>query len=464
MPYRREAALLLLLTVLPATHASITLEWEPRSSYSTVGRHHPITFANETHAFLLGGTTPDSAAANDFYLYEEATDQWTDLSTTGSAFPGEPRSFGYGVVLNNRADHPKAYLGFGASAGGARLGDLWEFDMTTHVWKELAPCPGAGRRHPSMVAVSNTDRHSIQVGLGDGYIGDNNDQFSNFNDYWSYDIETDEWTQLPDFPGSRRHHPFFFGLGDVSLVGLGHSDGQDPYIERDFYSYHTTDGWGREPDFASYHVTPTERYLQTKEARVAGTQFSIDLPLQESAIDNKSLFGSLGFVLSGDGDDHDAMLEGEFHAFYPANSNNLPIDTIVSSTNGISSGIAAATAATSTAVPVEDSNAASWRQLPSHPGSSRWAPGSFVMRGTARAYFTSGYDRATGTLHSDVWRIDLSPLFRKGNSTVADGENDFEDTTVSTNAASGTLGIVGSRREFAVAGVVVLALSSTLLL
>ena len=477
--YRAATLLMLLLGALPAL-ASISLEWEPRSSYASstttasVGRHHPITFANETHAFLLGGTTPDSSAANDFYLYQESTDQWTDLTNTPSAFPGTARSFGYGVVLNS-AQHPKAYLGFGASPTGERLRDLWEFDMTTHTWKQLASCPGLGRRHPSMVPVYVHDdttgssiKWHIHVGLGDGYIGDNNDQFSNFNDYWSYDIDSDAWTPLPDFPASRRHHPFFFGIGGVSYTGLGHSDGQDPYIERDFYSFRETassllegGGWGREPDFASYDVdSTTERFLQTEEARVAGTQFSIDLPLRGSTSDSiESLVGSLGFVLSGDGDNHDFMSEGEFHAFYPANSFALPVDTIVSTTtSGISSGISVATAATAVTVSQDDRNAAWWRRLPSHPGPSRWAPGSFVMRGTARVYFTSGYDRSSGTLHSDVWRIDLSPLFRKGNATVANTENTestVADTTPSSSSStSGAPALFPFLRSMAVTGAI----------
>jgi len=72
------------------------------------------------------------------------------------------------------------------------------------------------------------------------------------------------------------------------------------------------------------------------------------------------------------------MSEGEFHAFVP---------------------------------PGEGRDDGTWVRLSPHPGVSRWAPGSFVLRGTARAYFTSGYDRQAGTLHSDLWSIDLSPLF-----------------------------------------------------
>jgi N-acetylneuraminic acid mutarotase len=390
------------------------LEWRAQTSFdrsataavtsSSNGRHHPIVFANETHAFLWGGTTSTAAAANDFYLYDAATDAWTELlltapssssSADADAFP-PARSFAYGIVLNELY-HPKAYIGFGANGDGIPLNDLWEFDMTTLAWRALAACPCRGRNHPSMVSVYNNGQWTIHMGLGDSY--DDNGKFTNLNDYWSYDIDSDTWQPLSDFPSSKRHHPFYFPLHGASYVGLGHSDGNNPYIERDFYSYHVANNntWRREPDFASYGylddqssssspltvgAAATSLVVTTTEARVAGTQFSIELPLVgANGPPDNLLPGAIGFVLSGDGDDHRYMPTGEFHAFYPANN---------------------ATTTNATAW---------WRQLTPHPGGARWAPGSFVLRNTATAYFCCGYDRATGMLHSDVWSIDLSSLF-----------------------------------------------------
>lgn len=337
-------------------------------------RHHPITFANETHAFLMTGSTIEQSVTSDFYLYDAASDTWTDLLSNASTFP--PRSFGYGVVLNIPF-HPKAYIGMGVGET-TLLNDLWEFDMTTHAWKELASMPGPGRRHPAMNAVRKTnhgnreedtaEQWEIHVGLGDGSAG-------NLKDWWIYDIATDTWQSAPDLPAVGRHHPFHFTLGAYSYAGLGHSR---QGIERDWFRMENRT-WIAEPDFESYN---DEGVLVTTEARVAGTQFSIELNgasyslFQESSV---PLTGSLGFVLSGDGDDHGSMVEGEFHAF--------------------------------------DRTTGRWHVLPPHPGMSRWAPGSFVMRGSAVAYFTSGYDRTSRALFNDLWRIDLTPLFMEQNSS-----------------------------------------------
>ena len=62
-----------------------TLTWIPRSSYDatpdeSLGRHHPITFANETHGFVLGGSTFAVGAVPDLHVYDEASDVWIDAS------------------------------------------------------------------------------------------------------------------------------------------------------------------------------------------------------------------------------------------------------------------------------------------------------------------------------------------------------------------------------------------------
>jgi hypothetical protein len=126
--------------------------------------------------------------------------------------------------------------------------------------------------------------------------------------------------------------------------------------------------------------------------------------------------------LSGDGDDHESMETGEFHAFYPASG---------SSTDGSTK-----------------SAAAWWRQLTPLPGRARWAPGSFVLRGTTTAYFCCGYDRVTTILHEDMWSIDLSALFttEPPTTTTNDVGNDVNQngTAPTTDSSLVTGGDNGS--------------------
>ncbi len=334
-----------------------SLTWESRAAFPGGGRHHPICFANATHGFVLTGSTLTSAYTSDLWVYEAATDTWTDLSETSSAFPGAARTQSYGVAATLDCSNTKAYLGFGFS-DGTILNDWWEFDMATHEWKQLAEFPGEGRRHPAMNFVEPLGE--IHVGLGDGIYG-------NYDDYWSYNIEKDEWKQLADFPSSQRHHPFMFSINSDSYVGLGHDN---VGIERDWYRYDAVGGrWNKENDFASYSWSDSSSPITT-EARVAGTEFSV-----AGSCDSET---TLGFVLSGDGDDHSSMASGEFHVFDPQSSH--------------------------------------WHELPPHPGFSRWAPGSFVLMGTSQVYFFGGYDRLFGIYNSDLWTMDMKPLFVETDS------------------------------------------------
>lgn len=205
----------LVVAVISLPHTAAQLQWEELTGYPGPGRHHPITFANETHGFLLTGTTLESFVTNDFYVFEEASGEWTDLTNTKSQFPGDSRSFGYGVVLP-QANHPKAYIGMGLGTQNfLDLNDLWEFDMQTHAWRQLASLPGPGHRHPAMNVVETTNGWEIHVGFGDNQV------LGNLRDWWIYDIETDTWKEGPSLPGIPRHHPFYFSLGQYSYAGLG---------------------------------------------------------------------------------------------------------------------------------------------------------------------------------------------------------------------------------------------------
>lgn len=305
-------------------------QWQRKASYPGPSRHHPVTFANATHGFLLTGSC---FSANGYsleydnlvYVYNKKEDSWTESNTP---FPGEPRSFAYGIAVDSR----NAYVGFGASEYDY-LHDLWHLDMLTMEWTRLADCDCVGRRHPAMAAVEG----KIYVGLGDGVI---DGQWQNLKDFHEYDISTDTWRQIDDFRLSKGIIRFTLVSTTPSTlvwatVGMGSS-------AIGTSSMQTHPGW---------HF-PTSR-VTAHAKRVAGTQGTVQ--------DCK-----LGFVLSGDGDNHSYMKTGEFHVYS------------------------------------EDS----WTSLTPHPGRSRWAPGSFVI-GT-EVFFTSGMDRKARMVFNDLWSIGIS--------------------------------------------------------
>ena len=93
------------------------------------------------------------------------------------------------------------------------------------------------------------------------------------------------------------------------------------------------------------------------EGRVAGTQFS---------------YSGKGYVLSGDGDDHTSMETGEMWSYDPV----LNV----------------------------------WDSLPPHPGTSRWAPASFVIDGVVYLYNGTTTVSGGNAYVSDAYSFDLKEM------------------------------------------------------
>ena len=306
----------LLIGFLLLSGATVAQDWESVAPMPS-GKHHPVTFSLDGLGYAITGTEGVFTPTRDVFQYNPETNEWSTLPL----FPGAARSFAIGKAYNG-----KGYLGFGASTS-AYFNDIWEYDPTTEQWTPLTTCPCSGRRHPAMIIKND----KMYVGLGDDANGD-------LGDWYVYDMANDSWAQAPDIPGDGRHHPFQFDAGDDVYTGMGHSG---PVIYRDWYRFNvTTNQWEQMADFPG-------------EARVAGTQFG---------------WQGKGYVLSGDGDDHGFMEQGEFWEY--------------------------------------DSETDEWTQLPSHPGISRWAPGSFVIDGAV--YFLAGQNRQNGVILNDMWKYQLT--------------------------------------------------------
>lgn len=347
---------LLLFVLFLSVNFVFAQVWEQVASLpggASDARHHPVTFSIDGFGYLLTGTV-NNAPSDDFMRYDPVADSWEMLPD----FPGPSRSYSYGTARGS-----KAYVGFGGTDFSV-LNDLWEYDSATDEWEQLASCPCEGRYHPAFIQLDD----KIYVGLG------NNTE--NLDDWWEYDIPSNSWTQKDDLPGPSRHHPYYFGIDGIAYVGFGHGNtvGGQMSIYNDFYMFDpVTDEWTQLNDFDG-------------EGRVAGTQFD---------------YNGKGYILSGDGDNHSHMEEGEFWEYEPLT------DT--------------------------------WFQLPSHPGSSsRWAPGSFVIND--HAYFMCGLSSVQ--LESDMMRFPLDGI------VGVEDEDSMNDLSIYPNPVSTVLIIDADLRTF----------------
>ncbi len=269
------------------------------------------------------------------------------------------------------------YMLTGTNNFGSLTDDFFRYDPVADIWATLGDFPGGAR--------------SFAIGAeyqGLAYVGFGVSNTQYFNDLWSYDAQNDQWTQLASCPGAARRHPSMMAADGKIYVGLGNDNSGDL---KDFWVYDIQgDSWSQLPDIPAssrHHPfqfaigkevfsgmghggqiiyddwykwdTVNNNWLAMTdfpgEARVAGTQFSNQ---------------GYGYVLSGDGDNHSFMSTGEMWRYNPAN------DT--------------------------------WTQLPSHPGRSLWAPGSFVINDTI--YFMGGFNRQFSSYPNTMYKFHLNPL------------------------------------------------------
>ncbi len=313
----RLKILLYIIGFLVVQHSIKGQDWTQVSSLpdSFNQTHHSFAFSLNNLGFIVAGSS-NSGVHDDFYQYDPVNDIWTELNN----FPGSARGYAIGDTWDG-----KAYFGFGYD-GNNYLNDLWVFNYEDMSWTQLASCPCSARAHPALIAHND----KVYVGMGNGSSG-------NMNDWWVYDISLNSWAQKDNLPSAPRHHPFQFGIDNFVYAGFGHGNG----IFNNWFRFDTiNENWD---EVASLPA----------EGRVAGTQFS---------------YNGIGYVLSGDGEDHSSMETGEFWAYDPS------LNT--------------------------------WYELPPHPSSSRWAPASFILEGEVYIINGTSYNQYV----SEIYKFDLNSL------------------------------------------------------
>ena len=254
------------------------------------------------------------------------------------------------------------YVGLGSNNSEV-YSDFYQYDPKTNVWKKLNSFAG-GRRTLSYGVAYNgkaytgfgedgikvfkdfweynptSDNwtelkscdcearvHPAMLSIKDKiYVGmGTNLNNQNLNDWWEYDITNNKWLQKASLPGLKRHHPFYFSVNDKAYVGFGH--GTEKIEDKIIYK-----------DFYQYSPE-TDTWKQLKNfpgsGRVAGTQFD---------------YNGFGYILSGQGETHQNFATGELWKYDPTND--------------------------------------SWSALLPHEGTSRWAPGNFMI--DKKLYFVGG--------------------------------------------------------------------------
>jgi N-acetylneuraminic acid mutarotase len=303
--------------------------------------------------------------------------QWADVQPLPDNFRTD-HSFGF--ALND-----KGYVVTGSFQDNTgqiyTSSNFYSYSSTDDSWTKLSDFPGKSRGF----SIGDTWNGKAYLGFG---IHVDSLTFSEeyLKDLWVFDPNLNTWTQLAPCPCEPRIHPAMIAQNGKIYIGLGGSEFGNL---KDWWEYDiATNSWSQKIDFPSHHrhhpyqfgigdyvytglghgteypviysswyrynpITNSwsEMSALPAEGRVAGTQFS---------------HNNYGYVLSGDGSDHNSMAEGEFWQYDPADD--------------------------------------SWFQMPSHPGSSRWAPASFIL--DDHVYLING--SSYGIYESQNYKYDLN--------------------------------------------------------
>ena len=109
--------------------------------------------------------------------------------------------------------------------GDDYFNDFWTYDMGTNSWQQLADYPGEKRSSAVSFTIGN------QGYIGTGFNGDTDEELS---DFYKYDVATNTWEQIADFGGTARYGAVGFGSDNFGYVGTGFDGNGD---KKDFWKY-----------------------------------------------------------------------------------------------------------------------------------------------------------------------------------------------------------------------------------
>ena len=185
--------------------------WIQLHNFTGSNRQNHKCFTLNGYGYMFGGFDGFNTL-NEMWEYNPTTDTWVQKASPPLPSSGPGRNGPAVLVINNQV-----YVGLGGTANGSNaFSDFYLFDPGTigvagsGSYTPVAPMP-VGRECPAMFTIGDTGYIGIGYEGGTGYL----------DDFWKYDPTTNVWTQLCNFNGGARQHPFSASVNGVPYVGCG---------------------------------------------------------------------------------------------------------------------------------------------------------------------------------------------------------------------------------------------------
>ena len=176
-------------------------ELQPGGGPPAGRRGHTMVFDGVRRRLVVFGGQA-SGFFNDVWAYDIASNTWTQLDGGG---PKPNTRYGHSGITDTMRDRMVISHGFAQG----RFDDTWAFDFATNTWTDVSPAARPLRRclHHA-VHDPKRDQMLFFGGCASGFGP------CPLNDFWSFNLESHTWTELPREPPARQ----FYGTGfDIEM-------------------------------------------------------------------------------------------------------------------------------------------------------------------------------------------------------------------------------------------------------
>ncbi|HYM39525.1 MAG TPA: kelch repeat-containing protein [Thermoplasmata archaeon] len=205
----RRAAVILIVSVL-VLGGLAALENGVRSAASgPPGRiGHAMAYESKADRMVMFGGLTMAANAADTWSYDLETNTWSNLTSAS----GPSYRLGHAVAYDSESDRIVMFAGM-TSIG--RTNETWSYNLEANTWTKLDP---ATKPHARDYAAMAYDSASDRVILFGGYSAD-----GYLADTWSYDLNTDTWTNLTPAigPPARDYSAMAYDVRSDRLILFG---------------------------------------------------------------------------------------------------------------------------------------------------------------------------------------------------------------------------------------------------
>jgi hypothetical protein len=167
--------------------------WSPAAAFPKKIFYHRLGLHDWNTLYSVGGSDETNTLLNNVYFLEQGTSSvWQEATP----LPGDGRADGGFAIVNKRAVYIGGFtnsFNFPVQVDSVFVGVIDPTNPANITWESRSNFPGGPRARlrafewgPSQILV-------VGGTTGQGFS-------PIFNDAWRYDIDTDEWTQLSNFP------------------------------------------------------------------------------------------------------------------------------------------------------------------------------------------------------------------------------------------------------------------------